>query len=491
MILLTSGSLTAVKPIDAVEMDLSLKERDSTASFSVESTDGISVNSWMKDDVSGPGEGIIWRVKGIRQNFGNGFPEIDLEHIICTLKDRILFGEITPETITGVEGATSCTAQQAVSYILALQSDWVLGTFSFGSVESAYKFNGENLFDALRKVSDTFDEPWWSYDLSVYPFRLNITAKPSGVACEQRAGRNLQTISRTIDKTGMYTRFYPIGKDDLHVTGDYVSLNESTYGVISKVETDQSIDTEAGLTAWANERLSKHAQPRVNITINGLDLSRATGEALDSLTLGRICRVPLPEYNTTIEERITELSYADKLNKPESVTITLSNEKDDKTTFAALITNEIKTGGGPSGGGARAGAVQQKEDHAWLEDNTDSIGFVVGKNENGKFIKAGEISLAINTSTGESEARIDADHVYIGNEKSTTVIAGKAEVSDLTAVEAKIDNLMAGQAIATALKCLTLDINAGQFELGNSIVWKDTITINGTSYNVLKWGVVS
>ena len=33
MILLTSGSLTAVKPIDAVEMDLNLKERDSTASF--------------------------------------------------------------------------------------------------------------------------------------------------------------------------------------------------------------------------------------------------------------------------------------------------------------------------------------------------------------------------------------------------------------------------------------------------------------------------
>ena len=471
-------------------MELSLRERDSTASISVESTDGISVNSWMKDD-RGPGNGMIWRVKSIRQNFGKGFPEIDLEHIICTLKDRILFGEITPETITGTEGATTCTAQQAITYILNQQSDWTLGTFSYGSVSSAYRFDGDNLFDALKKVSDTFDEPWWSYDLSAYPFRLNITAKPSGVGCEMRAGRNLETISRTIDKTGMYTRFYPIGKDDLHVTGDYVSKNEATYGVISKVETDQSIDTEAGLTAWANERLNKHAQPRVNITVNGLALSDATGETLDSLTLGRICRVPLPEYGTTIEERITELNYPDAINKPESVTVTLSNETDDRTTFAALITNEIKTGGGPSGGGARIGARQQKEDHAWLGDNTDSIGFVVGTYQGGKFIKAGEIALAINTSTGESEAKIDADHVYIGNEKSTTVIAGKAEVSDLTAVEAKIDNLMAGQAIATALKCLTLDINAGQFELGNSIVWKDTITINGTSYNVLKWGAVS
>lgn len=490
MIQLAAGSLLQLKLIDVNGMDLTIREKDSSASIIVENTTGINVNSWLKDD-RGPGNGMIWRVKSIRQNFGNGFPEIDLEHIICTLKDRILFGEITPETITGIEGATTCTALQAITFILNQQSDWTLGTFSYGSVTNSYKFDGDNLYDALKKVSETLDDPWWSYDLSSYPFTLNITSKQSGIVSEMRANRNLQTISRTIDKTGMYTRFYPIGRDDLHITGNYVSKNESTYGIISKVETDQSIDTEAGLTAWANERLSKHAQPRVNITVNGLDLAQATGEAMDSLTLGRYCRVPLPEYNTTVSERITELHYSDAVNTPENVTVTLSNEKDDRTTFAALISNEIKTGAGPSGSGARGGARQQKEDHAWLEDNTDSIGFVVGTYQGGKFIKAGEIALAINTSTGESEAKIDADHVYIGNEKSTTVIAGKAEVSDLTAVEAKIDNLMAGQAIATALKCLTLDINAAQFELGNSIVWKDTITINGTSYNVLKWGAVS
>ena len=483
MILLTSNSLTPVKMIDAAEMELSLRERDSTASISVESTDGISVNSWMKDD-RGPGNGMIWRVKGIRQNFGKGFPEIDLEHIICTLKDRILFGEITPATITGDDEATTCTAQQAIAYILNQQSDWTLGTFSYGSVTSAYRFDGDNLFDALKKVSDTFDEPWWSYDLSVYPFRLNITAKPSGVGCEMRAGRNLETISRTIDKTGMYTRFYPIGKDDLHVSGNYVSKNEATYGVIAKVETDQSIDTEAGLTAWANERLNKHAQPRVNITVNGLALADATGETLDSLTLGRICRVPLPEYGTTIEERITELNYQDALNKPESVTVTLSNETDDRTTFAALITNEIKTGGGPSGGGARIGARQQKEDHAWLEDNTDSIGFVVGTRSGGKYIKAGEITLAINASTGESEAKIDAGHVYIGNEKSTTVIAGKAELSDVTAVNAKIDNLTTGNTTATFLKAQNMYATVSFYYKGN-MTSAYPVTIGGVQYNLI------
>lgn len=48
-------------------------------------------------------------------------------------------------------------------------------------------------------------------------------------------------------------------------------------------------------------------------------------------------------------------------------------------------------------------------------------------------VTAASIVLAINQSTGQSEAKIDADHVYIGNDKSTTVIAGKLEASDITA----------------------------------------------------------
>lgn len=48
-------------------------------------------------------------------------------------------------------------------------------------------------------------------------------------------------------------------------------------------------------------------------------------------------------------------------------------------------------------------------------------------------VTAASIVLAINQSTGDSEAKIDAQHVYIGNEKSTTVINGKLTASDITA----------------------------------------------------------
>jgi len=46
---------------------------------------------------------------------------------------------------------------------------------------------------------------------------------------------------------------------------------------------------------------------------------------------------------------------------------------------------------------------------------------------------AAEIAARINESTGESEIHLSSDKVYIGNEKSTTVINGKCKLSDVTA----------------------------------------------------------
>ena len=545
MILLDGHSLTPAKKVAAVAMSLQLKERDATASLTPVSAEGIGVNSWLKDDTE-PGSGIVWRVKSIQQAFNQDSVTLSLEHAINTLRDKILFGEVTPAMMAGRLGATTCTAQEAITYILNQQSDWVLDTtsFAYGSVSNPYKFDGETLFEAIQTISDSLTDPWWSYDMSVYPFKLKITAKQSGVDSVLRPGRNLRTISKTIDKSQMFTRFYPIGADDLHIDSDYVEKNVSTYGLVSKVETDNSISTKAELTRWANERLNKHAEPAVTIDIEGLELSRATGESMDGLTLGRICAVYLPEFNTTIQERITALSYPDKIGTPEMVKITLANTQTD---VMKVLADSLKKGGKSS----RSSAKRDKEDMAWFEDTNEhvamvakgivgvdaqgnpnwirlsqivvsgtgidetvqsiqndqviaegrisitetKVGMTVKSNDarptkvyatyndlpatgganykyfveaSGKYYKwennayvefnpngiaAGEICVAINDS-GESEARITADKVYIGNEKSSTVIAGKCELSDVTAayIKSQIEtvNLLNVQAIASA-----------------------------------------
>lgn len=368
MILLNGHSLSADKVIRDEALQLSLKERESTADWTPESMSGIGVNSWLKG-AGGPGDGIVWRVQSIEQNYGENTPTVRLEHVINTLRDQIMFGEITPEDMGGSDG--ECTAQQAVTYILSYSSDWTLGSFSYGSVSAPYKFDGDTLYDALEKVTDSLDNAWWSYDLTTYPFQLNITTKPSGVACELRPDRNLASLTKTVDRTGMYTRFYPIGKDDLHISGNYVSRNENLYGVISKVEVDQSLETEAELIAWANERLGKHAEPKVTVTADGIELAESTGETLDSLQLGRLCRIPLHEFSTVIEERIVELDYEDAVHAPEVVRITMANAQED---IAKILANEIKNG--YSGGGGRGAARQDKEDHAWFEDTDTYVAMV-------------------------------------------------------------------------------------------------------------------
>ena len=364
MILLNGHSLTPAARVPLEGLSLKLTERDSTATMVPAEMAGITDGVWLKDDTE-PGAGIVWRVRSIQQAYATKTPTVQLEHAVNTLRDMILFGEIKPENISG---GSTCTAKQAVEYILARSADWTLGQFDYASVSNPYKFDGDTLYDALEKVTETLTDPWWSYDFSVYPFRLNITQKPSGVACELRPGRNLNAISRTVDRSGMYTRFYPIGNEDLHVPGDYISKNENIYGAIAHVETDQSRTTVAELTDWANEKLARHAEPRVTISADGMELADATGETLDRLTLGRLCRIPLSEFSTVIEERIVELSYRDKVHAPEVVTITMANTREDVTR---IIADTIKQAA--RGGGGRSDARQKKEDHAWFEDTDEHV----------------------------------------------------------------------------------------------------------------------
>ena len=568
MILLSGHSLTQARRVPVESLSLSLKERESTATMVPADMDGITTESWFLDDTE-PGKGIVWRVSSIRQQFALDTPTVQLEHVINVLRDRLLFGEVTA---SDMGGGDTCTAEQAVRYILRQQSDWRLGTFAY-STSGPYKFNGDNLYEAIQKVSDSLEDPWWTFDTTSYPFTLNIIRKPDGVTCEMRPGRNLSAVTQTIDKTGMYTRFYPIGKDDLHIPGNYVSRNENLYGVICKCEVDQSLETEAALRARANDRLRKHAQPTVEVQAEGVELADATGESIDKLTLGRLCRIPLTEFDTTIEERIVGLEYRDKIHQPENVRITLSNKSDDaKMDLIHVLAQEIREGAGPSGrgGGGRGSATQAKEDHAWFEDTDHHVamcaegivgvdaegnpnwtrlsqiivdengihgsvqsiqeGLVIAQtaieqNEEAITLEAsratqaeGDLSSRIRVAADEitaevtraksaegslsSRITINANGIATKVEKngvisainqtseSVTISASKINLSgyvtasQLESTNAKIDNLMTGETVATALYGRSLHATMSFTCLGYATKWK-LISINGTSYYIL------
>lgn len=509
MILLSGHSLQRVRKIPLESMPLTLKERESTATIVPADMTGIGVNSWMMDDTE-PGAGIVWRVKSISQAFATRTTTVQLEHMINSLRDRIMFGEIKPAQITGNSKATTCTAEQAIRYILSYQSDWVLDRFEYEGVSNPYKFDGDTLFDALETVSNSLRDSWWTYDMSVYPFRLNIIYKPNTTDTEMRAGRNLKTITRTIDKSGMYTRFYPIGKDDLHISGDYVEKNTGFYGVVSKVETDASIDTEAELRRWADERLAAHAEPTVTIDVEGVELVKETGVSLDRMWLGSYCRMPLPEFGTEITERIVTLTYQDKVKQPKAVKITLANNRTDVTK---IIADAIKSGA--SGKGGRTSTKQDKEDHAWFEDTNNHVAMcaigIIGTdaegnpnwtrlstlevNEDGIYgeVKSvqGDIVVA-NTKITQNEYKIEQEanlRISENTQLSSRITQTATAISSEVTARINADNQMSSRITQTA-NSITAEVTRAKAAEGN-LSSRITINAEGIETKVSKNGVIS
>ena len=509
MRILNAHSLTAAGRIPPETAELNLSERDSALVITAgPEAPELSVGQWLQDDTD-PGAGIVWRVRTADENASAGTRTYTLEHLIRSLADRILPNEVKSAAMGGT--AAGCTARQAITYVLGLQGDWILGEFDYNSVSNPYQFSGETLLAAIETVSASLEDPVWSYDFTTYPFRLNITRESSAAACEMRAGRNIATLRKTVDRSRLYTRLYPVGKNNLKLNSPgYVEQNKDLWGLVERTETDQSKRTRAQLEAWARARLARHCNPVVTVQISGADLSAATGEPLDRLVIGRKCRIPLPDLGVVILEKITKLSYRDKVRDPESVTVTLANNPEDVQS----IIRQDRAGGG----GARRTDAEVNEENMLVigdvesglytritqtaselrreahdeaesmrtfvtqtasqmlqtaENDVESLRTVVQQTasairseaadqaeslrtlvqqtasswaanleqvagSDGR-VTAASIALAINQSTGETEAKIDANRVYIGNARSTTVISGKAELTDLQAANAKIE----------------------------------------------------
>ena len=337
----------------------------------------MAIGKWVR--VYAPnGEWTYMYVKNRKKDYTTGIVTLTLEHIFGLLQDMIVFGEITPETITGTTGATKMFPDAAINYMLNRQV-FVIGETSNNKIftltdcdytsgddnEQGWKFLNNDIFSALNSITESLDDCQWEFDFTyaTLPFGLKLKTIPDTATMEMRRDRNIESLSITVDKSQMYTRAYPTGKNDLHI--DSVNSNKSyvdasttaTYGIISKVITESTIDKPKLLKKWAKKQLKRNGTPKVTITITGYDLSTATGEDLDKLTVGRICRVPIPEYfSEAVNERIVELNWKDCIASPYSVTCTLAN---DLKTMTRVLMEQVKKSGGA--GSRRANAEHDNE----------------------------------------------------------------------------------------------------------------------------------
>ena len=147
-------------------------------------------------------------------------------------------------------------------------------------------------------------------------------------------------------------------------------------------------------------------------------------------------------------------------------------------------TDQKASGGGGGGGGRSKGSMTEYQGQAayykseFVKDD-QLIGMIVGIHNGVKYIKSGEITVAINNTTGETMAKIKADHVWMGTGEDSrpidVVINGKLNVDELAAKIAAIATLN------------TLSIHADGSVIVDGLVSAASLAVN-QSYGITNSG---
>ena len=293
------------------------------------------------------GDTCIMYVKSRNRDYATGIQTLTLEHVFGLLKDMIVFGEITPPDMTGTATDTTIAVEDAIEYLLGQQTAeyFELYVCDFDD-EEGWKFTNSDIYSALNSIADSIENCQWDFDFSSFPWSISLVEIPSSseVDMEMRKDRNISNLKVNIDRSQMYTRAYPTGKNDLHIDSvnsdvSYVDYNTGEYGIICKVITDSTISDAALLKKWAKKQVKKNSVPKITVTVDGYELSNLTGESLDHFRTGLRCRIPIPDMlDDPIVERMTELSWSDCVSAPNHVTCTLAN---DLKTITGIIFEQV------------------------------------------------------------------------------------------------------------------------------------------------------
>lgn len=163
------------------------------------------------------------------------------------------------------------------------------------------------------------------------------------------------------------------------------------------------------------EALQATSDPKIAITGTVTDLYRL-GYADQPLRLHDIAIVEISETGEKFSKEIIKLDV--DLIDPTATRVDIGDYIPN-IVYINRDTDDKASGGG--GGGGR-GKTNEEEYEALtfsgFEKTTDMIGMVVGTKNGDNYIKAGEITIAINASTGATEAKINADKIYLDGQTS-------------------------------------------------------------------------
>ena len=311
----------------------------------------VSMRQWV--ELYGPdGKSAgIFRVCSVSTAYGDE-QRVQLEHGIATLEDTLV---VLGKDAQGVDiREISGTMKDILSRIISQQTTkrWQLGSVEVPddktyTVAAGFSSALQAMVDAVKQVSGYALD----FNQTTTPWTVSLKALPSGVACECRMRRNMAGVTVSFDDSDLCTRAYSGALTNGYMDADTVSA----WGVVGKqLNIDDTADAAEAKT-FAENYLAQHKNPTLTVEVDALRLAEITGEPLDAFTIGALCRVALPDWSVSMDERIISMAYSDLLSQPESVRLTLSNPGRDTSSRLAGIQQEVRRSGGRSSGGiARA-----------------------------------------------------------------------------------------------------------------------------------------
>lgn len=277
----------------------------------------------------------IYRVTSKESGYGTGGDLISLEHGICVLGDAV-----TPE-----EGTLSGTYRAVLTELLKHQTAkvggtamWTLGEVDVPETETTdYDMSGGKTLHAILDVLGTLDGYALTFDQSVFPWVMHVKKMEDTPSCEGRLSRNVITARVMIDDSDLCTRV-----ESERLPGGYMQLeDEPEWGVVSARMSFADDVPDETVVAECRKYLEARKNPRISVEIDGLELSRITGEPLDRFDCGRMMRLALPEYGVTVNERIVSIHYAQAIERPERVTVTLSTALKDASSSLSGLSSSV------------------------------------------------------------------------------------------------------------------------------------------------------
>lgn len=330
---LMDRNLNEIKRLRPIQLSISESLTPlSTASMTIPLDEAvITVGMFVALSHAG-GDAGVYRVVSVKQVLKDGgYYDVQMEHGICTLSDAVIAGYVEL-------GGSSMPIEQTIRALLSRQNEkyWTMGECDYTD-QLQYSWENENLLTAIISTASHLTDAYWSFDMQSSPWRLSLKKMRTDDACECRMSRNIDEVKIQIDRTNLCTRITPLGYGEgvnqlniKRVNDGKAYMDADTigiWGIAHTVYTEKSIDKPQTLKAAAAALLEKSKNPTVSVELAAADLYSITGEDIDRFYIGRLCRMPLPDYGITMDERVVAINRSDVFGAPAQVQITLANKQ--------------------------------------------------------------------------------------------------------------------------------------------------------------------